>query len=64
MELAQIILAIVQVVGTFIMNAVQNGSLDAALEQPLSSIIPRDLKTSLAKKAADEAAARKFGTPS
>lgn len=63
MEWAQIIVQILGAVGSFVLEAIKSGSVDAALERPLSEILPRELRTTIAKRIADEEAAKKFGAP-
>lgn len=63
MEWAQIIVQILGAVGTFVLEAIKTGNVDAALERPLSEILPHELRSEIAKRLADEAAAKKFGTP-
>lgn len=62
-EWATILLQVLSAVGTFVLSAIKEGSVDAALERPLSEILPHELRTTIAKKLADEAAERKFGAP-
>jgi hypothetical protein len=61
MEWAQIIVQVLSAVGTFVLEAVKSGNVAAALEKPLSEILPHELRTTIAKRAADDAAAKKFG---
>lgn len=61
MEWAQIVISILTAVGNFIVDAIQKGGVDKALEVPLSDILPHDLKTTIAKRQADDEAAKKFG---
>lgn len=63
MEWAQIIVQILGAVGSFVVEAIQSGGVDQALERPLSEILPHELRTTIAKRLADDAAARKFGPP-
>lgn len=61
MEWIPIIVQILGAVGSFIGEAIQAGNVDAALSRPLSEILPHELRTTIAKKIADDAAAKKFG---
>lgn len=63
MEWLPIILEIAGAVGKFVLEALKAGSLEAALDRPLRDILPHELRTTIAKRLADEAAAKKFGTP-
>lgn len=63
MEWASIVVQVLVAVGDFIIEAVKAGNVDAALERPLSEILPHELRTTIAKKIADDAAAKKFGGP-
>jgi hypothetical protein len=60
MEWVVIIGQIVQALGPFIMKAIESGNVASVLDTPLRDILPHELRTTIAKKLADEAAARKF----
>jgi len=62
MEWASIIVQILSAVGSFVLEAIKAGSVDAALDRPLREILPHELRSEVAKRIADEAAAAKFGT--
>lgn len=61
-EIARLILEASMALGRLIFDAFTTGDM-SKLEQPVSSILPLVLKTTLAKRAADLEAAKKFGTP-
>ena len=44
MEWAQIIVQILGAVGSFVIEAIQSGGVDQALERPLSEILPHELR--------------------
>lgn len=62
MEWIVIIGQIIQALGPFLLKAIENGDVGSALDTPLKDILPHELRTTIAKKLADEAAKRKFGT--
>ncbi len=62
LEITKLVIEIGAEVGKFLLEAFQNGDT-SVLDKPLKDIIPAELRTTLAKKLADAAAAKKFGTP-
>lgn len=61
MEWATILVQVLSAVGAFVLEAIKDGNLTAAIDKPLSEILGRELRSTIAKREADEAAARKFG---
>lgn len=62
MEWFVIIGQIVQALGPFLLKAIESGNIANVLDTPLKDILPHELRTTIAKKLADEAAAKKFGS--
>ena len=53
-----------QIVGALmplVAKAIAAGSLTSLLDTPLKDLLPHELRTTIAKREADDAAARKFG---
>lgn len=63
MEWATILVQVLGAVGTFLVEAIKAGSIEKALERPLSEILPGELRSVIAKRQADDAAEAKFGAP-
>lgn len=62
LEIAQLLMQIGTAVGLEVWKAVQSGqSITSVLDKPLRDLLPAELRTTIAKREADLAAAAKFG---
>lgn len=61
-SIAQIVLSVASAVGGLVLEAITKGDA-SVLDRPLKDILPHELRSEIAKRIADEAAAKKFTPP-